>query len=116
MVGADPHTPLQAGLEAVVICIGRLGWRSSVLVSHSTLPPALFRVGGSPLLRINGSEFALKLLVGVGWVYFCQRCGPKEVIGREFYEICAAPPFETSIFLYMSRSITFMTVAYGYNL
>lgn len=58
----------------------------------------------------HGSEFTVKLLVGVGRVYVCQRCGPKEVIGREFYEICTAHPFKTSTFVYISMSIIFITV------
>lgn len=57
-----------------------------MLVSHSPPLLALFRVGGSHLPGSHGSEFILKLLVGLEGIFLSQRCGPKEAI-RGVYKI-----------------------------
>lgn len=94
--GSDPSTPSRLGLRLWSFALGGAGGDLVCWSHHHQLCSG---VGAAISSGSRGSEFTLKLLAGVGRVCFCQRCSPKEVMGREFYDICAAHPFKTSMIL-----------------
>lgn len=113
---ADPSTPLQAGLRLWSFTLGGTGGEL-VCWSHTQYYHQLCSgLGAAITSGSHGSEFTLKLRVGVGRVYFCQRCGPKRLLGESSMKSVLLIPLKTSIFVYISISIIFITVMYDYNL